>query len=191
MSITKTVEQELLGATEQREKGKKENLAQYLSRVATAVSDLKDPEYMALSKGSQAWFTQAAAALSEEPPAPEKIEEFENFDAQNVKEKKKEDPSPSSTAKDKKKGKKDAEESKKTDKPEGKKKKDGDQPSTTKTTSIADTIRFAMCSNPAVTKEDVAKVLKEKRLSFDQSRLDQVYSATARVLQILQELNKL
>ncbi len=208
-----SVEQELLTATGQKLKGKKEVDSVYLARVATAVSDLEDPDYEALSVPAQAWFTQAAAALSEDPPAPEKIEAFPEVEeeateeeteevaeeetplpekkkpAAKVKPDKKEPvkPEPKVTAPDKgKKAKTDAvalnagaEKAKATATPKA------------KSVSVADTIRYAMCEDPDITKDGVAKTLKDKKLSFDQSRLDQVYSATARVLVILRELKKL
>lgn len=206
MGTKHTIEQELLAATKQKEKGKKESVKAFMARVGHAVSDLSDDDYEKLSAPAQAWFTQAAEALSEDTPAPENIKPFSEFEEEAepeapAEETAKEEQPPVVKTKKKsvvikkekvvepdksKKAKADGETmtvGTRTAKPkESRVKREG---------SVADTIRFIMCDNPTIPKNDVGKALKEKKLLFDQSRLDQVYSATARVLQILQELKKL
>lgn len=197
-----TVEQELLAATGQKEKGKKETPQDYLVRISGAVSDMDDKKYAMLSAQAQEWFTQAADALNEEPPAPENIKPFSEFEIKDGEEEEgeeetetdgpPEDPPPpkkktAPSVRQEPPAKKEKEKAEKLPKKEPKSK----EVSPLRENSIADTIRFVMCEDPTVTKDGVAKALKEKRLSFDQSRLDQIYSGTARVLQILQELKKL
>ena len=192
MSTKQTVEQEILSATGEKPKGKKEEASEYLGRTANATSDLKDAQYKALSKGAKAWFKQAADALNEEPPAPENIEAFDKYDDENE-----EAEVETSPADKKEKGKgKIKIPGEKVAKPEAaapkkeEKKEEAEAPKI-RQNSVADTIRHIMCDNPAVTKEQVGKELKALKLSFDVSRLDQVYSFTARVLEILQEKGKL
>lgn len=208
----KTVEQELREATNQKPQGKKETETSYKSRIISAIADLSDAEYDVLSKESQAWFSAAAEALNESPSAPEKIPPFPELAAEEEagdesdgalaaeeeekeeKEKKKAERAkkkkvPATPAKktvainkpkqDEVKPTKGEKKKEAAPKVEGKKERRG---------SVADTIRYAMCENPSLNKEGVAKILTANKLSFDQGRLDQVFSATARVLQILDEL---
>ena len=208
MSAKTAVEQELLTATGQKERGKKESPQDYLVRISGAVSDMDDKEYEKLSSAAQEWFTQAADALNEEPPAPENIKPFADFEEEEAKEeaveeeatedppedvpepKAKERAAPVKSSKKESPPAKIVKEKKEAVTKEPKEPK-SKGPAPLRTTSVADTIRFVMCEDPSITKDSVAKALKEKRLSFDQSRLDQIYSGTARVLQILQELKKL
>lgn len=217
MNDKTTVEQELLAATGQKVKGKKESDQDFLVRVSAAVSELGDPEYEALSEQAQAWFTQAAAALNEEPAAPENIQAFEEFDeaAEEVEgdatddekesaaeEEVEEEPASKKKVAVVKPAKKEPApvEAKVTASDKGKKAKvvaaatkpvAAKEKPASRGVSVADTIRYVMCEDPEITKEGVDKALKAKKLSFDPSRLDQVYSATARVLAILAELKKL
>lgn len=213
MNDKTTVEQELLAATGEKAKGKKEADQDYLVRVSSAVSGLGDPEYEALSEQAQAWFTQAAAALNEEPSAPENIQPFSEYDeaaevqeeaAEEVEETTAEEetapePKPKKKAVVVKPAKKEPApvEAKVTVSDKGKKVK-ADTTATKKEKtgvkregSVADTIRVLLCENPDATKDEIGKQLKAKKLSFDPVRLTHIYSTTARVIEILRDLKKL
>jgi hypothetical protein len=192
------IEQELLAATGQKEKGKRETPQDYLVRIALAVSELPEEpvdKYEELSEPSKVWYLQAAEALGAEPPEPENIKPFSDFDkAEGEGEPPEDPPEPekkkkSAPTKDSKKKPPKVKEEKKEVVVKKEPKNKG--PAPLRETSVADTIRFVMCEDPSLTKDDVAKALKEKKLTFDQSRLDQIYSGTARVLQILQQMKKL
>ena len=186
MSTKQTVEQELLTATDEKPKGKKEDMGEYLGRIATAIAEIEDAEYKTLSVGAKAWFKQAADAMNEEPPALENIKPFGSYDKLNEEEEKAPEPKAGKGGKGKVAGKEEEAAPGKTDKTEEEAKG-----AKIRQSSVADTIRHIMCDNPAVTKEQVSKELKARKLSFDVSRLDQIYSFTARVLEILQEKKKL
>lgn len=201
MSKKQTIEQEILQATGEKPKGKKESFNEYFQRLATATCDLQDPEYKKLSGGAQAWCAQAAEALSEEPPNPEAIKAPAEYDKEN-------DPPSKEEATVEEEAAVEEETPPAKAKPVTKAK--GAEPKAqaslpgvaaapaaaksepkTRTSSVADTIRDIMCDNPTVTKEAVGKELQKRKLSFDPARLDQVYSFTARVLKILEEKKKL
>lgn len=214
MASQSKVEKELLSATKQKERGKKESPNEYLIRIAQAVEGLSDGNYQELSEESQAWFTQAAEALSEDPPNPEGIlpfdavvdadeaeaeasepedeaEETTGTETEETKEVEEEKPAKSSKTKAAKPAAaaKKAPTAKPTPAPTKKEVVKKGPPK--RENSIANAIRLAMCKDPTLTKDGVAKVLKEQRLSFDQSRLDQIFSFTSAVLKILQDLKKL
>ena len=198
MSTKQTVEQELLAITDQKPKGKKEDMGEYFGRIATAVAEIEDDQYKALSAGAKAWFKQAADAMKEEPPATENIKPFGGYDKLNeVKEEEEaeeeeEEEAPTPKAKGGgKKGMPKKEEAEEETASTKSKPKEETKGAKIRQSSVADTIRHIMCDNPAVTKDQVGKELKARKLSFDVSRLDQVFSATARVLEILQEKKKL
>ena len=213
----KTVEQELLEATGLKPRGKKESVTDFHVRISGGVSALSDDTYDTLSENAQAWFTQAADALNEDPPSPEKIAPFSEFDdtaeeeeTENAGAEEEEETEKVAAIQQKKPTKvvtkptpaakspasrKAAEQKEIADKlkeeAEAAKKKQKEKPPKERRSSVADTIRYAMCEQPTLSKEEVAKILKAKKLSFDPGRLDQVYSATYRVLQILTELGKI
>lgn len=212
------VERELLDATGEKPKRQKENPGEYLVRVAEKTSSLPDAEYERLSAGAKAWFTQAAEVLNTDSPDASQIEPFTKFDQLNAESGEESGDSPATTddigkepvedttkvkKSSKKSGKKKAESipipapeatpaAKKptaAPKPPKEKKPAGAKP--VRETSVADTIRGIMCEAPELSKEDVAKELKARKLSFETSRLDQIYHATARVLDLLKQLKKL
>jgi len=60
------IETEMLEATGQKPRGKKEEPGDYLVRLCSAVSELADGEYEALSEPTKAWFADAAEKINEE-----------------------------------------------------------------------------------------------------------------------------
>ena len=194
--------QEILEKTQQKARGKKENDSDYMSRLANAVSEMSDEDYQNLSEPAQQWFTVAAAALSEEPAAPENIKPFSDFDVPENKEEPESksknntsEPTPSKgerTAKKVEKQKTHKKEKPKPTKPPSEKPATTNKPPKSPRVSVVRTIQQFVCKNPDCTKEEVVAELKAQKLATKQTAIfNYVFGMTKRIIGILNELKKL
>jgi len=79
MAKLHTIEQEILEATGERKKGRKEDQQAYLIRLVNAVAQLSDEEWEDLSEPTQEWFNEAGTALNDKDEDPDK--ELPDFDS--------------------------------------------------------------------------------------------------------------
>lgn len=66
----KSIEKEILSATKELKKGRKEDNDDYLTRLVKALHSLDDDSWEDLSKGAQQWFNDAAEAVNKKKQLP-------------------------------------------------------------------------------------------------------------------------
>lgn len=192
-----TIEQELLKATGEKPRGKKEEVVDYLQRVAEAVDSDKVSEkaWDALSDEAQEWFEKASAALSNGNA--EDIPRFDNA----VKEEQQTETKPSSgkeetkvaTAKGRKEEKKAVAPTAKgkAEKAPKAKKEPRKTSEEVREGSAADVVKLIVCEHPSWSEDQVKAELKNRKVRCRDGRLHSQYRQTHRVIQFLEKFGKL